>query len=108
MSRVLRIVLFFVAQLFVVASMRPAAADEASGIPDYFFDAWTISADCSEVDAGDLRHVQTGLQFAVDKSSVSSDGQSYKLRALDAGQRRWAAGWRSLRLEYRAGARMQS
>jgi len=107
MSRVLRLVLFFVAQLLVAGGVAPRVqAQEVDGIPAYFFSTWTISADCSEASATPVGHVQTGLQFAIDRSSATADGQAFKLRPLDKGQRRWSGGWRSLKLEYRAGSKM--
>src|SRR5262245_61361527 len=107
MSRVLRLVLFFVAQLLVASGVAPRVqAQEVDGIPAFFFSTWTISADCSEARAAPIGHVQIGLQFAIDRASASADGQAFKLRPMDKGERRWSNGWRSLKLEYRAGSKM--
>lgn len=101
-SRIAPLVLFFVAQLFTLSVVSPAAhAQEA--IPGYFFNEWTIEKSCSQVNSAAPNHSQAGLKFRV--TPVAADG-SYVLRAIDVANKRWANGWRTLKLEYRSGSRM--
>jgi hypothetical protein len=102
-TRIAPLVLFFVAQLFVMSIAPPARA--ASPIPSYFFNEWTITKSCTQLNSGSPAHAQAGLKLRVDP--VAEDGQ-YRLRAIDRAQNRWASGWRTLKLEYRPGTRMSS
>jgi hypothetical protein len=103
-TRIAPLVLFFVAQLFVAVVATPAQA--ATLIPGYFFNEWTISKSCTQLNSGSPAHAQSGLKFRVD--SASADGTSYTLRPVDNAKKRWAGGWRSLTLEYRAGTKMRA
>jgi hypothetical protein len=86
-------------------TLSPATlADPA--IPGYFFSTWTISKDCSEQHAGPTGHVETGLRFSVDPESA--DGASFRLTPIDVNQKLWPGNWKKVRLEYRAGTKMQS
>ena len=105
MSRIAPLVLFFVAQLFVASIAPPVQAQSASAIPAYFFNEWTITKSCTQLNSGSPAHAQAGLRLHVDP--VSADGR-YSLRAIDRAQQRWAGGWRTLKLEYRAGTKMRS
>jgi hypothetical protein len=103
-TRIAPLVLFFVAQLFVASIASPVHAQEASGVPAYFFSEWTIQKSCAQLNSGAPAHAQAGLKFRVD---AASDG-AFRLRAIDAAKKRWAGGWRTLKLEYRAGTKMSA
>ncbi len=106
-ARIVPLVLFFVAQLFVVAIVAPPTqAQTTSGVPSYFFNEWTISKSCSQLNSGAPAHAQAGLRFRVDRATA--DGVTHALRAIDRAQKRWAGGWRAMKLEYRAGAKMSA
>ncbi len=103
MSRALPLFLFSTA-LCVVAATQPKPAHAQTAIPDYFFKAWTVNRDCTELHAGASGHTSPGLQFRVARDSA--DGESYSLQPVDNGADGWARGWQNVKLEYRAGAHM--
>jgi hypothetical protein len=105
MSRIAPLVLFFVAQLLVLSIASPVHAQDASGIPAYFFNEWTISKSCAQLNSGSPAHTQAGLKFRVERASA--DG-TYGVRAVDVPRKRWAGGWRTLKLEYRPGTKMSA
>ncbi len=80
----------------------PARADT---IPDYFFQEWTVSKNCTEQHAGLAARVQTGLKFKISRDAQSADG-TFVFQAEDAGQQHWAANWDGLKLTFRAGTEM--
>lgn len=84
-----------------------AASQAAPQIPDYFFQQWTVAANCAEAHAGLAARVDTGLVFAIDRNSAQADG-SYTLRAVDGAASRWLPNWNGLRLQYRPGTTMTS
>jgi hypothetical protein len=90
---------------FAVVCLSSAMA-HADSIPDYFFKDWSITKDCSEQHAGPAGHVQTGLRFRIERSSVSADATSYALKALDVDRKVWPGNWKKVQLAYRAGAKM--
>jgi hypothetical protein len=108
MSRAIPVVLFSTALCMMSAIQTKSEAHTASGIPEYFFSTWTVNRDCTEAHAGARGgHTIPGQQFRVTRTS-SDDGITYRLEVLDMPGKRWHAGWRSVTLEYRAGARMRS
>jgi hypothetical protein len=104
MSRAVPLFLFSAA-LCVMAAVQPKAA-QASTVPDYFFNAWTVNRDCTESHAGGEGHTVPGLQFRVAPGSI--DGTTYSLQPVNNNVGRWARGWQSVKLEYRAGAKMSA
>jgi hypothetical protein len=104
MSRALPLFLFSTA-LCLVAATQPKTASAAT-IPDYFFKAWTVNRDCTEAHSGGLGHTIPGLQFKVTRDS--GDGESYSLQPVNNAKGRWARGWQSVKLSYRAGAPMSA
>ena len=102
MQRNVLSVLAFAASLL---TLSPATlADPA--IPAYFFSTWTISKDCSEQHAGPTGHVKTGLRFSINVESA--DGLAFRLKPIDVNQALWPGNWKRVRLEYRAGAKMNT
>ena len=103
MSRVIPVVLFSTA-LSLMASIRTRSeAQTASGIPDYFLSTWTVDRDCTEAHSGKGGHTLPGSQFRVVRG-----GDGYTLQAIDKPGLKWQNGWRNVKLEYRAGAKMKS
>jgi hypothetical protein len=92
----------------LIAGLAATAQARAAQIPDYFFQQWTVTSNCTEQHAGLAARAQAGLQFRVSKDTASEDG-SYVLETVDAGPtNRWAANWNGLRLEYRPGTKMST
>lgn len=106
MSRVAPVVLFSTALCLMASIQNRSEAQSVSRVPDYFFSTWTVSRDCTEAHAGKNMHTVPGLQFRV--SRVSQDGLSYSLEPVNKPEKAWATGWKNVKLEYRAGARMSS
>ena len=79
MTRRISLVGFAAAQC-VFAGMIAAAPARAAQIPQYFFSQWTVTANCTEAQAGPAARVQAGLQF---KISQSADG-TYTLQTINA------------------------
>jgi hypothetical protein len=103
MTRRISLTVFAAAQC-VFAGMIAAAPARAAQIPQYFFSQWTVTANCTEAQAGPATRVQAGLQF---KISQSADGQ-YTLQTINASGRQWASEWQGVKLIYRAGTKMNS
>jgi hypothetical protein len=91
---------------FAAVCVGATNTSHADSIPDYFFNEWSISKDCSEQHAGPAGHVQTGLRFRIDRSSLSDSGTTYALKALDIDRKAWPGNWKKVTLEYRAGTKM--
>jgi hypothetical protein len=89
----------------LVAGLAVTTEAHATNIPEYFFQEWTVTSNCTEQHAGLAARVDSGLKFKISRDTASDDG-SYVLETADAGQKRWAANWNGLKLEYRAGTRM--
>jgi hypothetical protein len=101
-------VLLFSAALALMASIQTRSeAQTASGIPDAFFGTWTISRDCTEAHAGTGGHTVPGSQFRIVRASADGEA-TYQLQAIDQPGLRWSAGWKSVKLEYRAGPILQT
>lgn len=94
--------------LAAVCAISSPLAHANEPIPEYFFKQWTISSDCSEQHAGPAGHVQKGLKFRVSRSTADTDEQTFALEALDVDRRLWPGNWKKVRLEYRAGARLNA
>jgi hypothetical protein len=107
MSRVVPVLLFSTALALVASIQTRSEAQTASQIPDYFFSDWTVNRDCTEVHAGTGGHTLPGNQFRVTRTS-SEDGVSYALEPLESTGHLWTRGWKSVKLEYRAGAPMNA
>ena len=103
MTRRISLTVFAAAQC-VFAGMIAAAPARAAQIPQYFFSQWTVTANCTEAQAGPATRVQTGLQF---KISQSANG-SYTLQTINASGKQWANEWQGVKLTYRAGTKMNS
>lgn len=97
-------VLLFSTALSLMASIQTRSiAQDASGIPDYFFGTWTVARDCTEAHAGSTgRHTLPGSQFRVVPQTANGE-TSYVLQAMDKPGLRWSKGWKNVQLEYRAG-----
>lgn len=103
MTRRISLTVFAAAQC-VFAGMIAAAPARAAQIPQYFFSQWTVTANCTEAQAGPATRVQAGLQF---KISQSANG-SYTLQTINASGKQWATEWQGVKLSYRAGTKMNS
>ncbi|MEP7245046.1 MAG: hypothetical protein ABI885_15400 [Gammaproteobacteria bacterium] len=107
MSRVAPVLLFSTALALMASIQTRTEAQTASGIPDYFFSAWTVSRDCTEAHAGPRGHTLPGNQYRI-APTATSDGTSYSLLAVDRPNHVWGSGWRNVKLEYRAGTPMST
>ena len=108
MSRVVPVVLFSAVLAMMASIQTKSEAQTVSGIPDYFFSTWTVNRDCTEAHAGrGSGHTLPGSQFSVVRSE-SSDGVSYSLQPVDKPGLSWSRGWKSVKLEYRAGTPLSS
>jgi hypothetical protein len=103
MTRRISLTVFAAAQC-VFAGMIAAAPARAAQIPQYFFSQWTVTANCTEAQAGPATRVQAGLQF---KISQSADG-TYTLQTINASGKQWANEWQGVKLTYRPGIKMNS
>ncbi len=92
------------AQCLIAGLVATAPANAAGNAPAYFFNQWTVTANCTEANAGPAARVQTGLQFKV----VQGGDGSYQLQAINSAGQQWASGWNGLKLVYRAGTKMTS
>ena len=103
MTRKLSLTAFAAAQcLFIgLAATTPA---QAADIPQYFFSQWTVTANCTEANAGPAARVQAGLQFKISSDSAA-DG-SYALQTINAAGQQWATEWNGMKLQYRPGTSM--
>ena len=103
MTRKLSLTAFAAAQcLFIgLAATTPA---QAADIPQYFFSQWTVTANCTEANAGPAARVQAGLQFKI--SSDSAANGSYALQTINAAGQQWATEWNGMKLQYRPGTPM--
>jgi hypothetical protein len=105
MSRVVPVLLFSTALSLMASIQTKSQAQTVSGIPDYFLSTWTVDRDCTEAHSGSGGHTLPGSQFRV--ARASGDG-SYTLQAIDKPGLKWSSGWRNVKLEYRAGAKMKT
>ncbi len=103
MTRRISLTAFAAAQC-VFAGMIAAAPARAAQIPQYFFSQWTVTANCTEAQAGPATRVQPGLQF---KIAQSPEG-TYTLQTINAGGQQWANEWQGVKLTYRAGTKMST
>ena len=103
MTRKISLTAFAAAQCILVGMLATAPA-RAAQIPQYFFSQWTVTANCTEAQAGPATRVQAGLQF---KISQSPDG-TYSLQTINASGKQWANEWQGVKLAYRAGTKMSS
>jgi len=104
MPRVAPLLLFSTALCLMASIQTTSQAQTAPGIPDYFFNDWTVNRDCTEQHAGAAGHTQPGLEFRVARSS--GDGETYTLQPIDRPDHVWQSDWQNVKLEYRAGTRM--
>jgi hypothetical protein len=88
-----------------MAAFQPQSA-KADSVPGYFFNSWTVARDCTEAHAGKPSggHTIPGLQFQVKQQA---DG-TYTLVPTDTSAGRWSGGWKGVKVEYRAGAPMNT
>jgi hypothetical protein len=103
MTRRISLTVFAAAQC-VFAGMIAAAPARAAQIPQYFFSQWTVTANCTEAQAGPATRVQAGLQFKISQSA----GGTYTLQTINASGKQWASEWQGVKLTYRAGTKMSS
>jgi hypothetical protein len=104
MTRKLSLTAFAAAQCLLVGLAATTSA-QAADIPQYFFSQWTVTANCTEANAGPAARVQPGLQFKISSDSVAADG-TYSLQAINAAGQQWAIEWNGVKLQYRAGTPM--
>ncbi|HEY6926464.1 MAG TPA: hypothetical protein VI653_23470 [Steroidobacteraceae bacterium] len=103
MTRKISLTVFAAAQC-VFAGLIATTPARAEQIPQYFFAQWTVTANCTEAQAGAATRVQAGLQFKISKSP---DG-AYTLQTINASGKQWASEWQGVKLTYRAGTKMNS
>jgi len=103
MTRRISLTVFAAAQC-VFAGLIATTPARAAQIPQYFFSQWTVTANCTEAQAGPATRVQAGLQF---KISQSTDG-TYTLQTINASGKQWAGEWQGVQLHYRAGIKMNA
>jgi len=103
MTRKFSLTAFAATQCLIVGLVATAPA-RAAEIPPYFFSQWTVTANCTEANAGPAARVQAGLQFKI-ASQPAADG-TYTLQTIDAAGQQWASAWSGVKLEYRAGTAM--
>ena len=94
----------FAAAQCVFACMIATAPARAAQIPPYFFSQWTVTANCTEAQAGPAARVQAGLQFKISQSSSGT----FTLQTINASGKQWANEWQGVKLIYRAGTKMNS
>jgi hypothetical protein len=95
------------AQCLIAGLAAAAASSPQSAIPEYFFKEWTVAKNCTEQHAGLAARVQPGLKFRISQDSQAADG-TYSFQAEDVSEQHWAANWNGMKLEYRAGTKMQA
>ncbi len=88
--------------IFGLTFLQPA---QAATPPNYFFSQWTVSANCTEPNAGPAARVDLGLKLKISSNAANPDG-SYSLQTINTGGKRWAGEWNGLKLEYRPGTKM--
>jgi hypothetical protein len=103
MTRRISLTVFAAAQC-VFAGLIATTPARAAQIPQYFFSQWTVTANCTEAQAGPATRVQAGLQF---KISQSTDG-TYTLQTINASGKQWGGEWQGVKLTYRAGTKMNT
>jgi hypothetical protein len=106
MTRKLSLAAFAAAQCLFAGLVAPTSA-QAADIPQYFFSQWTVTANCTEANAGPAARVQPGLQFKISSDSLAADG-SYTLQTINASGQLWATEWNGVKLEYRPGTPMST
>jgi hypothetical protein len=104
MTRKLSLTAFAAAQC-LVAGLAATTPARAADIPQYFFSQWTVTANCTEANAGPAARVQPGLQFKIASDSPAADG-SYTLQTINAAGQQWASEWNGVKLQYRPGTQM--
>jgi hypothetical protein len=104
MTRKLSLTAFAAAQCLLAGLVATTSA-RAADIPQYFFSQWTVTANCTEANAGPAARVQPGLQFKISSGSVAADG-TYTLQTINAAGQQWAGEWNGVKLEYRPGTPM--
>lgn len=97
----------FAAAQCVITGLVAATPAQAANIPSYFFSQWTVTANCTEANAGLAARVQPGLQFKIASDTPAADG-TYRLQTINASGKQWANEWRGVKLEYRPGTKMNS
>jgi hypothetical protein len=107
MSRVVPVLLFSTALSLMASIQTKSEAHTVSGIPDHFFGTWTVNRDCTEAHSGTGGHTLPGSQFRVVRATVGGE-PAYFLQALDQPGKRWASGWKLVKLEYRAGPSLKT
>ena len=95
----------FVAAQCLFVGFTASAPAQAADIPQYFFSQWTVTANCTEANAGPAARVQTGLQFKISSDSAAADGR-YALQTINAAGQQWATEWNGVKLQYRPGTPM--
>jgi hypothetical protein len=94
----------FAATQCLIVGLAATAPARAAEIPQYFFSQWTVTANCTEANAGAAGRVQPGLQFKI-ASQPAADG-TYTLQTINAAGQQWNSAWNGVKLEYRAGTAM--
>jgi hypothetical protein len=105
MTRKIPLTAFAAAQC-LIAGLSAAPVQAAPSIPQYFFNQWTVTANCTEVNAGAAARVQTGLQYKIVNTPAANG--SYTLQTINSAGQQWSSGWNGLQLHYRAGTSMTS
>jgi hypothetical protein len=94
----------FAAVQCLIAGLAATPVSAAETIPQYFFSQWTVTANCTEANAGPAARVQTGLEFKI-ANSAAADG-TYTLQTINSAGKQWASEWSGVKLEYRTGTKM--
>jgi hypothetical protein len=103
MTRNFSLTVFAAAQCLIVG-LAATAPVQAAEIPQYFFNQWTVTSNCTEASAGPAARVQTGLQFKI-AATPAADG-TYTLQTVNSAGKQWSSAWNGLKLEYRPGTKM--
>src|ERR1700756_1511636 len=106
MIRKFPLTVFAAAQCLIAALAASAPAQAASAIPQYFFNKWTVTSNCTEANAGPAVRVGKGLQFKIANNPAANG--TYTLQAINSAGQQWANEWNGLQLHYRAGTQMTS
>ncbi len=106
MTRKTPLTMFAAVQCVIAALAATAPAQAAPSIPEYFFNQWTVTANCTEVNATGAARVQPGLQYRIANTPAANG--TYTLQTINNAGRQWAGGWSGLQLHYRPGTLMTS
>jgi hypothetical protein len=106
MSRSASLILSVAAGCLSTFASFVAHSETPASIPQYFFKEWKVTKSCLEEHAGPQGHVKAGQKFRMTGAAPTSDGQAFKLKALDEKDNLLGGDWSNVKLEFREGAKM--